>query len=86
MKFVRTKELCKDLWAYLFTNGKHSIAVISGRSSARKTRIECSLKNGKAVDLYGNPLTLPAVYSGTLLYLAAPVTADVLARTVTVRK
>ncbi len=86
MKFVRTKELCKGLWAYLFTNEKHSIAVISGRSSAKDTRIECSLENGKAIDLYGNPLTFPALYRGTLLYLTAPVTADELARTVTVRK
>ena len=86
MKFVRTKELCKGLWAYLFSNGKQSIAVISGRYSAKNTKITCSMKNVKAADLYGNPLTLPALYSGTLFYLEAPVAADVLARAVTAGK
>ncbi len=86
MKFVRTKELCKGLWAYLFSNGKQSISVISGRYSAKNTKITCSMKNVKAADLYGNPLTLPALYSGTLFYLEAPVAADVLARAVTAGK
>ena len=52
----------------------------------KNTKVKCSLKNGKAVDLYGNPLTLPAVYSGTLLYLEAPTGADALERSLTAEK
>ncbi len=86
LKFIRTKELRKGLWAYLFSDGKKSVAVISGRYSAKNTSVNCSLKNGKAVDLYGNPLSLPTVYNGTLIYLEAPVSADELARSVTAGK
>lgn len=85
MKFVRIKKLRDDLWACLFSNGKKSVAVISGRYSAGNTRVDCSLKQGKAVDLYGNALSLPTVCSKTLFYLEAPVSAEELARSVSAK-
>ena len=86
MKFVRTKKLSKGLWAYLFSDGKKSVAAVSGRYRVRNGKVVCSLKNAKASDLYGNPKTLPAVYSGTLFYIEAPVEADLLDRSLNAGK
>lgn len=86
MKFVRIKELAGGLWAYLFSDGKKSAAVISGRYSGKNAKVDSSLKNAKASDLYGNPQNLPASYNGTLFYIEAPVAADAIDRSLTAVK
>ena len=57
MKFVRIKKLRDDLWACLFSNGKKIGGGDFRSLQRRNTRVDCSLKQGKAVDLYGNALS-----------------------------
>ncbi len=83
MKFVRRTALRKDLWAYLFSDGKRSVAVVSGRYTAKKTTVDCSLKGAKGSDLYGNPLTFPTEFNGTVFYVESPSAPDALGRSLT---
>ena len=78
MKFIRITMLKEGLWVYLFSDGKRSVGVISGRHRANNTEVACSLKNATASDLYGNPQSFPILNKGTLFYVEAPVAPELL--------
>ena len=74
-KFDKTKELAPGLYAYIFSDGKNSCAVISGKNSARGKRVAADLPGCAAADLFGNPLTLPLKYEGTIAYISVQASA-----------
>jgi len=75
--FVRTETLKPGVYAYLFSNGKRSVAVISGLpTTGVKLR---PLPTGvAALDLYGNPLADPIVYRGQVVYLQGDMSVETL--------
>ena len=73
-----TRILEPGFGAYVFSDGKSSVAVLSGKNDIRGRRIGCSLPNVSGADLYGNPIPLPVRYDGLVLFLEAPVPAEVL--------
>ncbi len=73
-----TRILEPGFGAYVFSDGKSSVAVLSGKNDIRGRRIGCTLPNVSGADLYGNPIPLPVRYDGLVLFLEAPVPAEVL--------
>ena len=76
LQFSHRRELTKSLWAYIFSDGKRSVAVISGRREAKGAKLNCSIGGAKVYDLYGNAQKLPATFNSNVCYVEAPVGAD----------
>ena len=49
--------------------------MISGKNSARGKRVAADLPGCAAADLFGNPLTLPLKYEGTIAYISVQASA-----------
>lgn len=77
-KYVGTRVLEPGFGAYVFSDGKSSVAVLSGKNGISGRRITSSLPGAAAADLYGNPLSFPVGYDGLAIYVEAPVPANVL--------
>lgn len=73
-----TRVLEPGFGAYTFSDGRSSVAVLSGKNDIRGRKIRSTLPNAKAADLYGNPLTFPVQYDGLALFIEAPVPAETL--------
>ena len=76
--YAGTRILEPGFGAYVFSDGKSSVAVLSGKNDIRNRKVNCSLPNASASDLYGNPLRFPVRYDGLVIYLEAPVPAETL--------
>ncbi len=77
-KYAGTRILEPGFGAYVFSDGKTSVAVLSGKNDIRDRKVSCTLPNASASDLYGNPLRFPVRYDGLVTYLEAPVPAETL--------
>ena len=77
-RYAGTRVLEPGFGAYVFSDGKSSVAVLSGKNGISGRRVTSSLPGVSAADLYGNPLTLPVRYDGLAVYVEAPVPAEVL--------
>lgn len=77
-KYAGTRVLEPGFGAYVFSDGKSSVAVLSGRNGIRGRKTASSLPNASAADLYGNPLSFPVRYDGLAIFIEAPVSAEVL--------
>ena len=73
MSFVKVREIKKGVFAYFFSDHRKSLAAVSSRFLEKECSINCDLKECKVADLYGNPVGLPVVYRGLMLYFEAPV-------------
>lgn len=68
-RFVQYKELCPNVYAAAFQKEDgSSFAVITGKRLAR-AEISYAADNGRAFDLYGNPISIPFKYEGYLQYV-----------------
>ena len=76
MSFVKVREIKKGIFAYFFSDHRKSLAAVSSRFLEKECSINCDLKECKVADLYGNPVELPAVYRGVMLYFEAPVPVE----------
>ncbi len=75
-KFVKTIKVSDGVHAYIFSDGKQSTAVISGKPGAAAYQLPGATRL-KVVDLFGNPLHgANAVYKGRLVYASAAVTPE----------
>lgn len=81
-KYVGMATVAKDLYAYVFSDGRHSTAILSGKVPMRE-KVFCQLPNTSSADLYGNPLPNPLLYTRTVCYIQAPVDGETLLKAIT---
>jgi hypothetical protein len=79
-QFVRRIGLAKDVYAYLFEarDGSHSVAIIAPQHGHAPYSPRAGA-DGALRDLFGDPVPAGQALGDTLVYVAAPVKADVLA-------
>lgn len=83
-RFVTTRLLAPGIPAHIFSDGKNSVAAITGDDNTGV--LSCTLSGAEWADLYGNPVMAPAKYQGQTLYLSAQVPAQILQDSLSVTK
>ena len=77
LPFQRLVDLGRGGYAYIFSDGKRSVAAISGRSDCEKFRLPTLPPGVEAVDLFGNTIS-ELNYSGRMIFLNGDITSKAL--------
>ncbi len=83
-RFAETRLLAPGIPAHIFSDGRHSVAAITGDNGT--ATLSCTIPGAEWADLYGNPVAAPAAYRGRTLYLSAEAPPGRLAESLSVKK